>query len=132
MASDVLRSALFYQDVLGFSLKGAVDEKKQDVGALSESKVPLAFVIMKYEERVKIALESRHGFENILRVPRATPPGATVSFYFHVEDVDALYTSIKGKVEQLVPMNETWYGMREFVIRDPDGYILSFATPVKK
>ena len=90
MASDVRRSAIFYQDVLGFSLNVGVDEKKKSVNLLTESEAPLAFVIMKYKEKVKLALEDRSGFENILKVPKGAPPSATVSFYFHVEDVDTL------------------------------------------
>ena len=57
-------------------------------------------------------------------------PHATATQYIRVDDVDALWDSLKNRVPaewgpQLMP-----YGMREFAIKDPDGYYLSFGAPV--
>ena len=57
---------------------------------------------------------------------------------FHTSSVDELYASLKkdhaiskwGSFEN-EPTNASW-GERFFHIRDPDGYQLSFATPIKK
>lgn len=47
-----------------------------------------------------------------------------VSFYFRVDkDIDALYRSAKRKgAKVLSPPTDMPYGMREFHLRDPDGY----------
>ena len=57
---------------------------------------------------------------------------------FHTEDVDDLYSQLKtdDSISELVvfenePMDATW-GERFFHIRDPDGYQLSFAMPIRK
>jgi catechol 2,3-dioxygenase-like lactoylglutathione lyase family enzyme len=57
---------------------------------------------------------------------------------FHTEDVDKLYFYLKDddNISKLVsfenePINAPW-GERFFHIRDPDGYQLSFAMPIRK
>ena len=56
---------------------------------------------------------------------------------FHTEDVDKLYSYFKNNqvISQLIffenePSNASW-GERYFHIRDPDGYLLSFAKSIK-
>jgi catechol 2,3-dioxygenase-like lactoylglutathione lyase family enzyme len=56
---------------------------------------------------------------------------------FHTNDVDALYSYLKNNdtVLRLIsfesqPRDATW-GERFFHIRDPDGYQLSFAMPIR-
>ena len=95
MASDVRRSSLFYQNVLGFKMEVAVDTKQQVVSSLSEGSAELAFVILTYGEKIRLAIEHRDSFEQLLEVPPSSPPSATVSFYFHVEDVDQLFAQIR-------------------------------------
>ena len=57
---------------------------------------------------------------------------------FHTEDVDVLYSRFKSdaSISELVsfenePADALW-GERFFQIRDPDGYQLSFATPISR
>jgi uncharacterized glyoxalase superfamily protein PhnB len=57
---------------------------------------------------------------------------------FHTEDVDKLYSYLKNNQDlskailfEEEPKDGTW-GERYFHIRDPDGYQLSFAKPLKK
>ena len=56
---------------------------------------------------------------------------------FHVDNVDALHSYFKSEVSILKlitiekePENAAW-GERYFHIRDPDGYQISFAEPIK-
>jgi catechol 2,3-dioxygenase-like lactoylglutathione lyase family enzyme len=56
---------------------------------------------------------------------------------FHTEDVDKLYSYFKGNmnISNLIsfenePTNAAW-GERFFHIREPDGYQLSFAEPIR-
>ena len=41
-------------------------------------------------------------------------------------DIDELYLVLKGKVD----LNETFYGNREFTIRDIDGFWLTFGSAI--
>jgi uncharacterized glyoxalase superfamily protein PhnB len=47
--------------------------------------------------------------------------------FFWVNDVDALYTELAGKAAAVVyaPVIQP-YGMKEFAVRDPNGYVLGF------
>jgi uncharacterized glyoxalase superfamily protein PhnB len=42
------------------------------------------------------------------------------------EDVVALHAEAKGKAFQVSDLRVTFYGMKEFEVRDPDGHILWF------
>lgn len=53
-------------------------------------------------------------------------PNATATQYFYVEDVIAFWVTIKDRVTAEWGPVETSYGMLEFAIRDPNGYLLSF------
>ncbi len=52
-----------------------------------------------------------------------------VDLYIHVDDVDAVYERLKEQVEVVHPINETFYGMREFIVRDLNRFWMTFAQP---
>ena len=59
-------------------------------------------------------------------------PGAPMmsgTFYFYPESVMALAEEFRGKVEFLWGPEVMPYGMREFGICDPNGYLLAFTEP---
>ncbi len=49
-------------------------------------------------------------------------------FYFYPDDVQALHAEWSATGVALTPLRVTHYGMREFEIRDPDGYWLWFGA----
>ena len=44
--------------------------------------------------------------------------------------IDALHDRIKDRVKIVMPIVTQFYGMREFAIEDPDGYVITFAERV--
>jgi lactoylglutathione lyase len=50
-------------------------------------------------------------------------------FYFYPESVVALADELRDKVQFAWPLHVTDAGMREFRIRDPNGYVLAFVEP---
>ncbi len=50
--------------------------------------------------------------------------------YTHVDDVDAVRRRLEGKAEIVEDLHDTFYGMREFIIRDCNGFWISFGQPV--
>lgn len=52
------------------------------------------------------------------------------SLYFYPDDVDALWEKMRGKATVVCPPENMDYGMREFTIRDPNGYALNFGRPI--
>jgi len=59
-------------------------------------------------------------------------PHATATQYIYVDDLPALWDSIKDRVTAEWGPEEMRYGMMEFAIRDPDGYLLSFGEELEK
>jgi uncharacterized glyoxalase superfamily protein PhnB len=58
-------------------------------------------------------------------------PQATATQYIYVDDVNALWEQLKDRVAAEWGPEVMPYGMREFAIKDPDGYYLSFGEPVR-
>jgi uncharacterized glyoxalase superfamily protein PhnB len=56
-------------------------------------------------------------------------PSFTGCFYVHCADVDAVYAQIRGLVEVDWAVEERDWGARELVLRDPDGYFVTFTQP---
>jgi uncharacterized glyoxalase superfamily protein PhnB len=54
----------------------------------------------------------------------------TGSLYVTVEDVDALWKDLKDKCEIVYPVENFTYEMREFAIKDNNGYVINFAQPI--
>jgi uncharacterized glyoxalase superfamily protein PhnB len=55
----------------------------------------------------------------------------TAIIEFLVDDVDALYRNLKGVVEDFVNVPTTMpWGNRALLLRDPDGNLVNFFTPV--
>ena len=53
-------------------------------------------------------------------------PQFTGSLYFRVDDVDTLWEKLKDKTSIVYPIEDFDYGMREFAVRDNNGYCLQF------
>jgi uncharacterized glyoxalase superfamily protein PhnB len=47
-------------------------------------------------------------------------------------EIDALHNRIKDRVTITMPIVTQFYGMREFALADPDGYVITFAQRVEQ
>jgi len=102
---DIPASITFYCDTLGFSCQAQMEGW---------------------------ACLERDGVELMLSLPnRHEPyerPHFTGSFYFRCDDVDAWWERLKDKAAVVYPIENFDYSMREFAIRDNNGYILQFGA----
>jgi len=115
LVSNVERSLAFYVDTLGFARGMTVPDASPFVFASVTSEPVEIFL-----NDAKTAVKEYPAFAN-------KPIGATGTLYIEVEGVDALHDLIKSKVKIVIPIATQFYGMREFAIEDPDGYVLTFA-----
>ena len=68
--------------------------------------------------------------------PRDKPLGRGINFQIEIADVDSLYKKLTGMNYPIFcEMEEEWYrtgdvmgGNRQFLVQDPDGYLLRFFT----
>lgn len=103
--SDIDRTIGWYRDVLGFR---CTRRTADDWCRLERDGVSLMF----------------------MRNAHVGAPHATATQYIYVDDVSALWHGLKGRVAAEWGPEDMPYGMREFAIRDPDGYLLSFGEPL--
>src|SRR5438309_12093220 len=60
------------------------------------------------------------------------PIGATGTMFVELEaGVAALHERVKTRATITMPLVTQFYGMREFAIEDPDGYVITFAQRVQ-
>lgn len=57
-------------------------------------------------------------------------PVMTGSLYIHPDNVDEVWEQLKDKVTIEYPIENFDYGMREFAIRDCNGYLLQFGQGI--
>jgi catechol 2,3-dioxygenase-like lactoylglutathione lyase family enzyme len=115
LVADVSRSLAFYVDVLGFSRGMHVPEQPPFVFASVTSgpvEIFLNDAVATIEEYPALA-------------GRAI--GASATLFIEIDGIEAYYASLDGKVKLEVPLKTQWYGMKEFAISDPDGYLITFA-----
>jgi uncharacterized glyoxalase superfamily protein PhnB len=53
-----------------------------------------------------------------------------VDLYVEVEEVDGLYERIKDRVGVVEGVHDTAYGMRELIVRDLNGFWVTFGQPL--
>ena len=115
LVASVERSLAFYVDTLGFARGMTVPEAS-----------PFAFASVTGGE-VEIFFNDAATAVKEYPAFAGKPIGATGTLYIEVEGVDALHDRLKSNVKIVMPIATQFYGMREFAIADPDGYVITFA-----
>lgn len=116
--SDLERSLGFYVGLLGFAVLFQRPEER--------------FAYLD-REGAEIMLEEPTG-RTFLTAPLEHPYGRGINFQIEVADVAALYAAVQASAWRVVlELEDRWYrrdtrafGNRQFVIEDPDGYLLRF------
>jgi uncharacterized glyoxalase superfamily protein PhnB len=105
--TNIDETLLFYRDLLGFECVS----RTEAWASLRKDNVEIMFSLPNEHEP----------FEKCV---------FTGSIYFNTSDVDALWTAIKDRARVVYPIENFFYGMREFAIRDNNGYILQFGQEI--
>src|SRR5579864_1344267 len=118
IVSSVEQSLSFYEGVLGFARGMTVPEQSPFVFA-SVTSGPIEIF---FNDRSTVSKESPQF------AGRSSGGGNTM--FVELDGVDAYHSEIKDRVKIVLPIVTQWYGMREFAIEDPDGYVITFAERV--
>jgi uncharacterized glyoxalase superfamily protein PhnB len=51
--------------------------------------------------------------------------------YIHTDGVDQLRATLDRRVNVIEDLHDTFYGMREFIVRDINGFWITFGQPVR-
>jgi lactoylglutathione lyase len=118
LVANVERSLAFYIDTLGFSQGMTVPEASPLVfGSVTSGPIEIFF------NDAATAIKEYPGFAG-------HPIGATGTLFVEMQGVDALHDRLKAAVKIVMPLVTQFYGLREFAIEDPDGYVITFAERV--
>ena len=118
LVASVERSLAFYVDTLGFERGLTVPEQSPFVFAsVTGGPVEIFF------NDAATAVKEYPAFGG-------KPLGATGTMFIELEGVDALHDRLNSRVKFVMPLETKFYGMREFAIEDPDGYVITFAQRV--
>ncbi|MEX2158327.1 MAG: VOC family protein [Dehalococcoidia bacterium] len=59
------------------------------------------------------------------------PRGVGLNIRIMVDDIDAMYARVKAAGAPVVDdIKDQYYGLRDFMAADPDGFVLRFAAPI--
>jgi catechol 2,3-dioxygenase-like lactoylglutathione lyase family enzyme len=116
------KSLAFYVGVLGCE---ALYERPEE-----------RFVFLDFEGARLMLEEAAGPGRRFTTAPLEHPYGRGVNFQIQVADVDDLYARVLAAQSRVViPIEQKWYrrddhevGNRQFVVADPDGYLLRFFT----
>ncbi len=127
---DIESTVTFYQSVLGFTLVMAVPSTQDAMDESFISDKDYVYALVK-KDNVELMFQRTDSFKQDVTLARGLPIGASVSFYMEVNGLDDFFVSIKDKVDVFTVPEMAWYGMREFYLKDINGYILGFAEKVE-
>ena len=124
IVTDIDRSTAFYRDLLGFKVVTTVPDA-----------APFVFVWLQRDD-VNVFLNIAAGVAEDLPSLAARQIGGTNTLFLTLEadsvesGIDGVFSSIDGRAKVVMPLKNQFYGMREFGIEDPDGYVIFFAQRI--
>lgn len=116
---DITRSTTFYRDVLGFKVVRTVPEEQG----------PYVFVWLE-RDGVPVFLNDAKTVAHEIDAPAVVVGKSGVSMFITMEGIDAYWSEVRDKARVAMPLKDQWYGMREFGVTDPDGYLITFAERI--
>ncbi|AMF92890.1 VOC family protein [Vibrio fluvialis] len=117
--SNFTNSIDFYCEIIGFKIRN--QRKEPD------------FVYLELEQ-IQIMLEQIHDEAWVIG-ELVWPLGRGVNFQIELSDIAPVYERVKASnIKLFRELKETWYdvgeclsGQKEFLVQDPDGYLLRFS-----
>ncbi len=121
--TDIEKSKWFYIELLGFKLE--------------YERVGDKFAFVSLEERVQIMLEEINGHWNTGDLTH--PFGRGINFQIDIQDIQPVIDRLKKHNIQLFrepkvseyKSNDTTFIQKEFLVQDPDGYLLRFSQEIE-
>lgn len=125
MCSDFRKSLDFYTNILGFSIRYGRPEER--------------FAYLEREQAQLMLEQPIDPSRTFLEGKLEYPFGRGVNFQIETLDLNALYEKAEASNARIaLPMEERWYrrgdeeevGQLQFIVMDPDGYLLRFCQMI--
>jgi uncharacterized glyoxalase superfamily protein PhnB len=115
LVADVVRAAEYYRDKLGFTIRGYFFEDPPVFAIVGRDALTIMLALM----------ETGRGGSN------RDHKTIGIDAFLWTEDADALHAELQASGADIVaPPVLRVYGMKEFEVRDLDGYVLYFAEDI--
>jgi uncharacterized glyoxalase superfamily protein PhnB len=111
-AADLRQTIEFYTELLGFKLGALYPDRENPCWAAL------------YRDEVEIMFTERSAHSTVEK------PLMTGSLYFNPDNVDEVWEQLKDRATVEYPIEDFDFGMREFAIRDCNGYLLQFGQEI--
>ena len=118
ITDDVARAQAFYRDVLGFTVTTTVPPNAE----------PKVFVMLQRDDVMVFLNDAKTALHDVPEAASTFAVGTSgVAIFIVMEDIAAYWEQVRHRARVVMPLKDQWYGMTEFSVTDPDGYLLTFA-----
>lgn len=118
IVDDVNQTVEYYTKFLGFALIASVPE----TGSFNWAMV--------MRDGVSLMFQSLHSLKEDMPSLQIDKKGSLGTFFVKMKGIEQLHSELLGKVDIASEMRVTFYGMKEFTIRDLNGYFITFAEEI--
>jgi catechol 2,3-dioxygenase-like lactoylglutathione lyase family enzyme len=118
MVSDMTETIAFYHDVLGFEIVMTQPESGPYDWAMMQS------------GGAQLMFQTIDSLGDELPEISERPLGGSFTLFMVVPDVSSINDLLPDNVHIVKELHQTFYGMLEVTIKDPDGYIITIAQEV--
>ncbi len=132
---DMDATIAFYRDMLGFEVTGQIPDDNPTWCFLRRDDAAIMFTSPEeHDHDHDEDGEHGHGHEHDHdhEHPESSGDNRLWTMYVYSDDVETLWEELEGETNVAYPLYDTHYGMREFGIRDSDGYMLSFGKDIQR
>ncbi|HEV2989170.1 MAG TPA: VOC family protein [Candidatus Angelobacter sp.] len=123
IVKDVSVSLAFYEEVLNLPRTILVPEQPPFVFA----SVTAGGIEIFFNRHQNVAAEATEFSKELA----GRPIGGSFTMFIEVEGIEEILERVKKHQARIVmPLQEMFYGMKEFAFLDPDGYVISIAEKI--
>jgi uncharacterized glyoxalase superfamily protein PhnB len=90
----------------------------------------IGFVIC-VRDGVEVMLQSEASAKGDMPALAGPAVPGTTALFIEVESLEPFLKKLKPE-DQVAPLRDTFYGMREAILRDPAGHVVVLAAPIRK
>ena len=131
VTEDMEKTISFYRDILGFKVTAQIPDENPTWCFLLRDDAAIMFTTPEEHDHEHGEDEDHsHDHEHDHEHHDSSGANRLWTMYIYSEDVEVLWEELKDEDKVAYPLYDTHYGMREFGLRDRDGYMLSFGKDI--
>ena len=128
---DMDATIAFYRDVLDFEVTGKLPEENPTWCFLRRDDAAIMFTSPEEHDHDHDGDEGHgHEHDHDHEHHESSEENRLWTMYVYSDDVETLWEEFRDEPNVAYPLYDTHYGMREFGMRDSDGYMLSFGKDI--